>query len=146
MDSKFTWRHQYDEEADAFYGQASQIVNDDPSLTQQHFAKEADINEIMRRFGVTDGSIPPAAIDPKFFGDFTDVPDFRQALDNTREAAERFNALPAELRARFHNDPVELWQFVTDPRNADQSVELGLLKREAKPAPAIPPAPAPPEG
>lgn len=130
---RFDWRHQYDSVDEAYHGELTAVTNDEPSLTQQHHTKDADINEIMRRFGVTDGALPPVALDPSFFGDFTDAPDFRQALDSTREAAERFNALPAELRSRFDNDPVKLWGFVTDPANFDKAVELGLLHREAQP-------------
>ena len=126
----FQWRHQYDDARDQQEGDAVRTVNNEPSLTEQHHAKDADINEIMRRFGVTDGAIPPAAPDPRYYGDFSDVPDFRQALDNTREALARFEALPAAIRNRFSNDPVELYRFVMNPANADEAVTLGLLKKE----------------
>ena len=135
---RFDWRHQYDDARDTFEGDRVITHNNDASLTEQHFAKDADINEIMRRYGVTDGAIPPAVLDPKHFGDFSDVPDFRQSLDAVRNAQEHFAALPASLRQRFGNDPVELWKFVTDPANLEESIKLGLLKRVA-----APPAPAP---
>lgn len=127
------WRFQYDNIYDELIGEAVITENDEPSLTQQHHAKDADINEIMRRFGVTDGAIPPATLDPQYFGDFTDEVDFRGALDRTREALDRFNLLPADIRRRFGGDPVALWQFVTDPENFDEAIKLGLLHREAKP-------------
>lgn len=132
------WRHQYDPVVDEFWGDLAVTRNDEPSLTNQHFAKDADLNEIVRRFGVTDGSIPPAALDPAYFGDFSDAVDFKDALDRTRIAAERFDALPADLRQRFGNSPLQLWQFVNDPRNVDEAIKLGLLKREEPPAPPKP--------
>lgn len=141
MDTIHQWRHQYDEDRDAYERNLTDIGDLGPSLTQQHFAKDADINEIVRRFGVTDGGFSPGALDRKYYGDFSDVPDFRTALDNTREAVDRFNALPADLRALFRNDPVELWEYIQDPANDKEAIELGLLKREAlPPQPPTPPA------
>lgn len=140
--NRFIWRTQYDDDADAMYRGLTSVTPAGPSLTQQHFALDADINEITRRFGVKDGALPPAAIDPSYFGDFSSVPDFRQALETTREAAERFNALPAALRNRFNNDPVLLWEFVQDPGNDSESFKLGLLMDPGAP-PKEPPPPTP---
>lgn len=137
-DTRFTWRHQYDDAADAVQRANTDIGDLGPSMTQQHFAKDADLNEIVRRFGIAEGAIPPVPIDPQYYGDFTDVPDFRQALDNTREAIQRFDALPATLRNRFNNDPVALWDFVTNPANTDEAITLGLLRKTATDAPAPP--------
>lgn len=144
--SPITWRHQYDEEADEFYGAETSTVNNEPSMTQQHFKEGTDINNIVASFGITDGAVPPVALDPRFFGNFVDVPDFREALDATRLAQERFDALPAELRSRFGNDPVALWEFVNDPRQTDEAIRLGLLKAgtvvdgQVVETPAVPPA------
>lgn len=146
MRPRMNWRHQYDEDSEILAQLDTVIVNEEPSLTNQHFRKDADINEIMRRFGVTDGAVPPAAMDPQHFGDFTDAVDFREALDRTRAAQQTFDALPASLRNRFGNDPVDLWRFVNDPKNWDEAVTLGLLKREPAPPstpttePSAPPA------
>lgn len=131
--NRFAWRHQYDIQEDEYHGDLARVENHEPSQTNQHFAKDADINVIMDRFGVTDGAIPPAALDPSHFGDFTDAVDFRDALDRTRIAKERFDALPANLRQRFGNSPLQLWQFVNDPDNLEEAVTLGLLKKEATP-------------
>lgn len=141
----FDWRVQYDPVRDAEEGWAAALHDFAPTVTVQSFAQDADINTLMKRFGVTDGAIPPAVPDPRYYGDFSDVPDFRAALDATREAQQRFNLLPAEIRNRFAEDPVRLWEFVNDPANTEESVKLGLLKRPEPPAiPAVtqtPPAP-----
>lgn len=133
------WRHQYDPFIDEQWGDVTKTINAQESLTNQHFAKDADLNNIIKRYGISDGAVPPVALDPAFFGDFTDAPDFRQALDNTREALEHFNALPADLRTRFRNDPVELWTFVTNPANAEEAVKLGLLARDPGTGAPVPP-------
>ena len=48
-----------------------------------------------------------------------------------------FDALPAELRERFENDPGKFVEFCLDPKNKDEAVELGL----AVPSPAVSPTP-----
>lgn len=138
------WRVQYDEEADQRVRLATRTHNVHPSLTQQHHAESADLNIIVARFGLKDVAVPPAAMDPSYFGDFASVPDFREALDTTREAAERFNALPASIRSRFNNDPVELFAFVTDQANAEESVRLGLLTKANLPPIVADPVPVTP--
>lgn len=136
-DTRNDWRHQYDEERDAYEQALTDITPEGPTLTQAHFAKDADINEIVKRFGVKDGSIPPMALNPRYFGDFENVPDFREALDNIREANDRFAMLPADIRSRFNNNPLDLFAFVENPANDDEAVRLGLLRKI--PEPVVPP-------
>lgn len=109
----------------------------DPSLTQQHFAKDADLNTIIKRYGITDGAIPPAAADGRYYGDFSDAFDFRDVLDRTRDAIAKFNKLPAEIRAEFGNDPATLHDWIMNPDNAEEAVTMGLLAKT--PTPNTPP-------
>lgn len=143
MVSRFDWRHQYDDERDALERELTDIIFLDPSLTQQHFAKDADLNTVLKRYGITDGQIPPAAADGRYYGDFSDVFSFREALDRTRDAVAKFNALPAAIRAEFNNDPVFLHDWVMNPANFDEAVEMGLLQQKIVTKP-LPPAPVPP--
>lgn len=128
------WRTQYDEKRDALEGELAGKCCKGESLTQQQFTKEADINELVRRFGIDDQIVPPGALDPRYFGDVSDVPDLRTALDRVRNAEAAFMALPAELRLRFNNSAADLWDFVNNPKNDDEAVRLGLLKRAESPA------------
>lgn len=132
------WRRQDDEAQNELARAATRITFDDPSLTQQHHAKDADLNTIVKRYGITDGAIPPMALNPEYFGDFTDAVDFREHLDRVRDALERFNALPANLRSQFNNDPVQLHDWVLNPLNADEAVALGLLQKQDKTPPKTP--------
>lgn len=97
--------------------------------TQQHFAAEADINTIVRRFGVT-GVMPVSAKLPTY-GDFTGIGDYQSALAAVQEANEAFAALDAELRARFKNDPAAYVEFCSDPANLPELRKLGLAEPEA---------------
>lgn len=146
MPSRFPAQQQYDDEVRETVRADTIIFFDDASLTHQSFAKDADLNTIVKRYGITDGAFPPAALDPRYFGDFTDAVDFREHLDRVRNATDRFNALPANIRAQFNNDPVELHDFVMNPANVNESVKMGLLKVQDKATDKTPPekAPAPP--
>lgn len=127
MKTLLDWRHQYDVTRDKKEGDLAGLECLDESLTQQHFTKDADINVIAERFGLT--GIPAFPLDPAAFRDTTADPDLRQILDQNIEARNYFNALPHKLRQRFHYSMGELWQFINDPENADEAVRLGLLSR-----------------
>lgn len=131
--SRFHWRHQYDPDRDELEGNLAATVNDDEDLTQQSFKDDADINILARRFGLDKQPLPVEAVDPRYYGDLTDVPDLRTVLDIANDAKNKFMELPANLRARFYNQPALLWDFVNDPDNADECVRLGLLVRPPDP-------------
>ena len=111
---------------------ASCVLVCDPGedRTQQQFKEESDINEIVRRFGLT-GQVPEGVGIP-MSGDFTDVSDFHTAMNMVRTAEAEFMKLPAEVRARFSNDPGAVIQFLDDPANLDEAVRLGLVARPAE--------------
>lgn len=97
----------------------------DESLAVQSQKEEADINVIVRRFGVT-GELPQGLKVPRY-GDFIDtVTDYRTALDLVMEADKAFMALPAEVRQRFGNDPGKFLDFVEDPANLEELRKMGL--------------------
>lgn len=111
---------------------------DDPSMTKQSFKEESDINTIVRNFGLT-GELPQDVSMP-ISGDFTEaVTDFHTAQNMLRQSLEAFMLFPADVRARFHNDPQEMMDFVEDKANLEEARKLGL----AVPAvpPPVPPAP-----
>ncbi|WNK13554.1 MAG: internal scaffolding protein [Microvirus sp.] len=118
----------------------------DVKITQDNFAQDCDLNYMMARFGVGTDKLPLPVVDPRFYGDVSNVPSLRAAMDIVHEAKERFAELPPDIRARFVNSPGVLWDFVNDPRNFDEAVKMGILARD-KPAgsapPVTPPVPTP---
>lgn len=101
-------------------------ANHEPSLTQQSFEAECNINTIVERFGLT-GQLPEP-LSPQY-GDFSNVSDFQSAMNAIADANSGFMSLPGELRARFHNDPGELISFLENPANRDEAVSLGLVDK-----------------
>lgn len=136
--TRFTWRHQYDDARDNQERARTEVVCEDPSLTIQSFTQEADINHIVKNFGIKDGGKLPDAPDPRYYGDFSGIGDFRDALQKTKDANDKFAELPAHIRGLFSNDPTALYEWVSDPENAEQAVELGLLAKRQEPPKAAP--------
>jgi len=97
---------------------------DDPSLTQQQFKEEADINTIVDRF-LKSGVLPTAATMPQYV-DYEGVFDFQSAMNVVRRADENFMRLDAKVRARFNNSPQAFLEFFANPENADEAIRLGL--------------------
>jgi phage internal scaffolding protein len=100
---------------------------EDASLAQQHFKDECDINNILKQFNIT-GLLPESALSPRY-GDFTGVVDYHSALNQVIAAEDEFMALPAELRARFGNDPAQLIDFLNDDNNKNEAIKLGLVNK-----------------
>lgn len=100
-----------------------------PSLTQQHFKDESDINMIIARYNRTgflvDPSIPRSG--SAMFGDFSEIKDFQTAQNAICIATEAFGELDSKIRRRFNNNPGELIAFLDNPDNYEEGVKLGLF-------------------
>lgn len=106
-------------------------INNEESLTQQDDAKDADINVIVSRF-VKSGQLPQLQIQA-LSGDFTDVIDYRGAMDRIKAANDAFAEVPAKIRERFMNDPARFMEFVSDKENLPELRKMGLALPEAPP-------------
>lgn len=114
----------------------------DPSLTQQSFAAESDINTIVDRFMKT-GVLPDPVRMPQYV-DYEGVFDFQSAMNVVRQADENFMRMDAKVRARFHNSPQEFLEFFANPDNHAEAQRLGLLVSTSAPAGSADPAGDPP--
>lgn len=97
-----------------------------PTMAQQSFKDECDINRIMARYKKT-GVIDHVRATQGAYGDFTSVEDYHTSLNNLQAAQSAFMALPAHIRARFDNDPAQLLGFLDDDKNFNEAVSLGLI-------------------
>ena len=105
---------------------ASGLWCEDESLAIQSAEEEANINTIVRRFGLS-GEVASDVAVPRS-GDFTGAADFHTSMNLVRQAQEEFLRVPAHIRARFNNDPGQFIAFVEDDGNRDEAARLGLLK------------------
>lgn len=112
----------------------SGLLCEEASLAQQHFKDETDINNILRQFNIT-GLLPESPLSPRY-GDFTGISDYQSALNAVIAAESEFEGLPAQIRARFNNNPEELINFLENASNKEEALALGLISNTD---PIVPP-------
>lgn len=103
-----------------------------PSMTQQHFKAECDINVIMARYEQTGLLVDPLIAGQggtPLFDDFSDLPDLMTAQNKLIEAQQLFESLPSRIRKDFDNDPVAFVEFCQNPDNEDKLRDYGLLPK-----------------
>ena len=118
-------RTMYNYDTDAASNESG-LACEEPTLAQQHFKEECDINTILQKFSIT-GILPEAPLSPRY-GDFSGIGDYHTALNRVIAAQEEFQALPAQIRARFDNDPAKLIEFLDDEANRPEAEKLGLVE------------------
>jgi phage internal scaffolding protein len=122
-------RTPYNYDTDAASNESG-LACEEPSLAQQHFKEECDINTILERFNIT-GLLPETPLSPRY-GDFNGIGDYHTALNKVMAAKDEFMTLPAQIRARFNNDPAELIEFLQDEKNRPEAEDLGLVAAAAE--------------
>lgn len=132
-------------------------LNTEATMTQQQFADECDINNIVKRYERT-GEIVHRNQKTGIYADFTEITNYHDMMDKVLYAQDAFMTLPAKIRTKFRNDPGELLSFLQDSKNLKEAEELGLIeliqptaqpnaknqKREGiQPTETTPPVPSP---
>lgn len=107
-------------------------VNEEPSKTDQSFKDEVNVNNIISKFNKT-GQISHLAKKQGMYADLSTIEDLHTSLTQVVQAQEAFDSLPAELRRRFGNSPVEMVNFLQDPANDQEAVKLGLKQYQSIP-------------
>lgn len=98
------------------------------SMTKQAFKKECDINNIVSKY-LKSGYV--GHLNPKTprYG-YAPAVDLHEALAIVDQAFESFARLPADVRKRFANDPMEFAAFLDKPEAPEELRKLRLLKPE----------------
>lgn len=122
------------------YSLRVQQWNTEPSLTVQDAKDECDINLILARFEKT-GVLEHTKNAQPQYGDFTDIPHYQESLNMALKAQNMFMDLPAGIRAKFQNDPMNFLQFANNPENQEAMIDMGLATRREAPTTAKTPAP-----
>ncbi len=112
------------------YGKKTQLsiqFDPDSGLTKQSFKDECDINNILAKYQKT-GAIAHANNHAPEYG-FATAQNFTDSMFIVTTAQRMFNDLPSSLRDIFNNDPAQYLDFVQNPDNEAEMVELGLKPR-----------------
>lgn len=107
----------------------SAIKKFDQGKTQQQFANEVNINEIMAK--AKRGIMPEFKQSQPVYADVSgEEYDFQVAQNIIVQANQMFLELPEKIRERFNNDPAKLLDFVNNPDNKAEAEVLGLLPKK----------------
>lgn len=98
-----------------------------PTLVQQQFQDEVDINTIVRRFGLTRSM--PSGPAGGVYGDFTGIEDYASAVAAIQRAQDGFMKLSPQVRERFGNDPERIITLAQEVSNEEE-----FLSRFREPA------------
>lgn len=107
------------------------------SRVQKQFQKEADINNIIKKYAKTGLLCNPLDINGRkpMFGDFSSY-DFANMQSVVSSVNNQFSNLPLAIRKRFEYNPVSLIEFLANPANLEESVKLGLRDKSVLPTKA----------
>lgn len=100
----------------------------DKSRAHQSFKAECDINNILKKFHKT-GIIDHYSQFKGEYGDFTSSTDYHENLIAMQKANDAFASLPSPIRTKFDNDPTLFLDFVHDPDNEEEMIEMGLARQ-----------------
>lgn len=111
------------------YGPTTKYVfnTEGESLTQQHFKDECDVINIIKRHD-RQGIIEHVHRGQARYGDFSEVKEYREALDLVRTAQDEFMQIPSDIRKKFDNDPGKFYEFVSNPDNKQELIDMGFIE------------------
>lgn len=105
--------------------------SEDEVIVEQSHKDEVNINNIIKRHGID----LVAKTNNLRSSDYTfdDIPgnDFQEAMLKVIKAQDTFMTIPSAIRKKFNNNPAEFLDFVQNPENMDEMVNLGLATRKA---------------
>lgn len=110
------------------------IIFTELSMTDQSQYQESDINYIVKKYA--DGRTGITTLDLGAdagvlqYGDTLLPGDYDTALDLINAVSDEFYQLPAQIRAEFNHNPKELINALSDPRQRDRLLSLGLLQQD----------------
>lgn len=122
----------------------------EPSLTQEQYAYESNINNILKTITDKEGrqhtvvstvnSSLPSSVRQPLYGDFTQcTPEkYMDALNIVTQAKQQFLELPSALRSRFENSPTKLVEFLSNSDNYEEALKLGLINKRVDTSEKVP--------
>lgn len=98
-----------------------------PGRTKQEFKEESEITNILARVA-KNNLLQNLEERQRTYVDLPSGLDFETAQLKISQGRQAFAMIPAHMRAQFDNNPQEFLEFIENPENADEMVEMGLLR------------------
>jgi phage internal scaffolding protein len=93
---------------------------------QKHLKDECDLEKMVERYKRT-GQI--RVMGEAKFGEWSQLSSYHDAHNAIIATQEAFAKVPSKIRQKFDNDPQKLIDFIEDPKNLKECVELGLVDK-----------------
>lgn len=104
-----------------------------PSLTEQHSAKDTDLNYLIQKYQPDQLAAYMAARNQQrqeIIGhDFSQEPSLQEAKNELYRIKQAFEEIPEDIKRQF-SSPTEFLKFIDNPLNAEKMVKMGLLSKE----------------
>ena len=100
-------------------------VNNEPSKTDQQYTEDCCANSILAKYAKT-GQINHIAKVRGQYADVSGVEDLHGTMLKIKDMEAEFLKMSPELRAKFGNKPEGMIQWLSDPKNDEEAVKLGL--------------------
>lgn len=108
-----------------------QTVFKKKTRTQQQFAKDCNINNIIKKYKKT-GVITHINTKTGVYADMTQMPSYQEALQTVIHGQNAFDQLPAALREKFEYNPQKMMDYLNDKQNDEEAIKLGLKQKTKK--------------
>ena len=102
-------------------------------MTQQHFKEQCDINRILdaykvkaRAMGVSVAELMPKLGSEQFL-DVSNLDDYLTSQNRIAQVNQMFEALPAEVRRSYNDNPANFVAALGDSRNYRKFADLGIM-------------------
>jgi phage internal scaffolding protein len=96
------------------------------SMTLQSERDHCDVRKIMEKHKRTGIVRVNKFYEKPQYGDFSNPIDYQNAQNTIIKAHDQFDALPAAIREKFGNDPVQFLEFCTDEANEQAMIDMGI--------------------
>jgi phage internal scaffolding protein len=100
-------------------------LNSLESMTDGSLKDEVDTKNIVKKYKQT-GMVSHVSNMQGTFSDVSAIPDYFTIMSKMKQAEEEFSHLPSQIRKKFDNDPAKMIDWLKDPKNDKEAVQLGL--------------------
>lgn len=95
------------------------------TLTEQNHKERVQIQNILHRYTKTGMLLHVNSLEGTY-GDFPNHIDFKTMQDTIAAAKSMFESIPAQIRAKFDNNPAKFLEKVHDTKEHEALIEMGF--------------------
>ena len=105
------------------------LVCKEPSLTANYEASHCDVNQLVENAKAT-GVLNHVSPKELVYSAFDQNASYHDALNSVIATQEAFMSHPAAIRSKFDNDPGKMVEYLSNPDNLDEAIDLGLVRKK----------------